>query len=72
MKPEELKLYQKYKWLEEPTEYIYIGKNTQNNIYYFLFSHNPINNILTKEFFIERNLNFKPILKDKLKNIINR
>mgnify|MGYP007100077850 CR=1 FL=1 len=107
MKPEQLKLYNKYKNINYPTiEFIYIG--ITNNHYIFLYKNEIINlsfsnlNVyglnpdkiakdLNLETFIDgygiksiKNYSweiytkesiekyFKPHLKDKLKNIINR
>ena len=106
MKPEQLKLYNKYKNINYPTiEFIYIG--ITNNHYIFLYKNEIINlsfsnlNVyglnpdkiakdlnleIVKKYgnkyitcyyllsyskeYIETNL--KPILKDKLNNILNR
>ena len=107
MKPEQLKLYNKYKDKNYPEiEYIYIGIDSDNEYYWFiykdecdlffhtleLYGFNPhkivndlnleiinINNFnyikgynweICPKHFVETNL--KPILKDKLNNIINR
>ena len=97
-----LNLYQKYKYLNWKTEYIYIGEKNKNNLY---FLYKDENCYTRKQFFINRNLNFdqivkdlnlelnkngdiknydwacfgeeqledfRPILKDKLKNLLNR
>ena len=110
MKPEQLKLYNKYKNINNPnnTQFIYIGIDN-NNYYCFLIKdekgnnrlsffylinhgfnpHKIINNLnleIVKKYgnkyitcyyllsyskeYIETNL--KPILKDKLNNILNR
>ena len=108
MKVEKLKLYQKYKNINNPNkELIYIG-NDQYNCYWFLYKNknysvlfsvlefrgldpDKIVNDLSLETFIHKNGNkyikgydyafylkksienyFKPNLKDKLNNIINR
>ena len=109
MKPEELKLYNKYKNINIPDrELIYIGIDNEDGDFWFLFKHkeqdisfstlkqfvfNPeqIVKDLNLETYIEHNgdkcikgyyctwfakeyveKNFKPILKDKLNNLINR
>ena len=103
MKPEQLKLYQIYKYKNWKEQLIYIGIDTVND-YIFLYKNERY--VLSKQFFTNKNLNFdqivkdlnielnangnmvknynwcpfnindlqylKPIVKDKLKNIINR
>ena len=108
MKVEQLKLYNKYKHIDNPNiEYIYVGIDNQNK-YWFLYKSKDFNlwfstlkdygldpdkivkdlnleicfneygekyikgyyfTFCTKE---EFEIYFKPILKDKLNNIINR
>ena len=59
MKENQLKLYQKYKYEDFITEYIYIGKYYDD--YIFLFKKE--NWSLPKEFIINRNFDFNQTVK---------
>ena len=107
MKPEQLKLYNKYKDKDYPTiEFIYIGVDTDGfycflyktesnisfaSLEFYNFNPDKIVKDLNLETFINKNGNkfirdyewdfyskesieesFKPILKDKINNILNR
>mgnify|MGYP006935472601 CR=1 FL=1 len=108
MKPEELKLYNKYKDINNPNrELIYVGINNEN-YYSFLFKNENFNTTFSYlkyfgldpdkivkdlnletfinedgnkyikgyewEFYVKKRIEtyFKPHLKDKINNIINR
>ena len=60
MKPEELKLYQKYKYKDWEEEYIYIGNSKK----YFYFLYKRKNLTLPREILSERNFDIQQTIKD--------